>query len=457
MLNNFPSNFLWGSSTNAQQFEGGSNKGGKGNSIADVREITGIPEDANFEDFKNAANHFEHYREDIAYYGEMGFTIYRFTIAWSRIFPNGNDKQPNKKGLDFYDAILTELEKYNIQPVVTLYAYDLPINLVDTYNGWSSRNIISDYLHYVETVVSYFKGRVKFWVPFNEHNFLIFDEEYITGSKAKNKKELFKMEHHFNLCYAKATVLIHSIDDKAQVGGNIGNTCVYPATANPADVKAADQMAYDIGYSFADIFVRKQYTKRYLKKVAGLELKDVILDGDMEDISNAEPDFLSLTYYMSSVAKASEIEGLSMESVKSLNQYVKQTEWGWNIDPYGFKHYLTEFHHRYQIPILILENGLGHRDILEPDGKIYDDYRIDYLKSHIEQMGEAIAEGVEIVGYLTWSATDLYSTREGFEKRYGFVYVDKENNLKRTPKKSYYWYKKVIKTNGKDLENTIDY
>jgi len=454
MNKGFPEGFLWGSSTNAQQFEGGWNEGGKGVSIADIRVIPGMPEEACFDEFKTAADHYNHYKEDISYYGKMGFGIYRFTIAWARIFPNGNDKQPNEVGLAFYDAILTELERYNIQPVVTLYAYDMPLKLQKDYNGWMSRQIVEDYLRYVETVVTRFKGRVKYWVPFNEQNFIILDQEYMTGYKAKDKKEIFRMTHHFNLAYAKATKLIHKIDPKAKTGGNIGNTCVYPYSCNPKDVEAADQFAFALGYSFGDIFVHKKYSKFFLKPYEEYDLSDIILDGDMDIISGSEPDFLSLTYYMSSAIKSvGDNKAFAIDSMKSANPYVEQTEWDWNIDPYGFKHYLMDFYHRYQIPILILENGLGHRDKVEADGSIIDDYRIEYLKDHIERMKEAVEEGVEIIGYLTWSAIDLYSTREGLGKRYGFVHVDIEDNMKRRPKKSLYWYKKVIATNGRDLSN----
>lgn len=451
MIKGFSKDFLWGSSTNAQQFEGAWNEGGKGVSIADVRVIPGMPADANFNEFKMAAQHYHNFKEDIAHYGEMGFGIYRFTIAWSRIFPNGNDEEANEEGLAFYDAMLTELEKYNIKPVVTLYAYDMPINLLKEYNGWMSRQCVTDYLKYVETVIDRYKGRVKYWVPFNEQNCLAFDQEYMTGYSAKNKKEVFQIEHNFNLAYAQTTRLVHKIDPEAKTGGNICNTCVYPYSCNPKDVEAADEFAQVFGYSFADIFVRKQYTKFYLKQFEDFDTSDIILDGDMDIIASSEPDFLSLTYYMSSAIKASGKE-ISLESIKSANPYIKQTEWGWNIDSYGFKHFLVDFYHRYQIPILILENGLGHRDKVEEDGSIIDDYRIEYLRTHIKRMKEAVVEGVDMIGYLTWSATDLYSTREGFEKRYGFVHVDKDNNLKRTPKKSFYWYKKVIKTNGEDLE-----
>lgn len=441
---------LWGSSTNAQQFEGGWNKGGKGPSIADVRNIQDMPIDSSFDEFKIASDHYAHYKEDIAYFGRMGFSIYRFTMAWSRIFPNGDDQYPNEQGLEFYSNILSELEKYKIQPVVTLYAYDLPLALLKKNEGWMDRKCIDAYLKYVRTVVSRFKGRVKYWVPFNEQNFLAMDSEYMTGYKAKNSGEIFRLEHHFNLAYAQATKLIHQIDPDAKTGGNIGNMCVYPKTCNPEDVEAADTFMKRLGYAFGDIYCKGVYPQYYLNNFNEEEIESTIQEGDLKIISESEPDFLSLTYYMSSaIEKSKDMNIFNMSGIKSPNPYVKQTEWGWNIDPYGFKHYLEDFYSRYQKPILILENGIGHRDSVE-DGQINDDYRIDYLSQHIERMKEAIFDGVEIIGYLTWSAIDLYSTREGFDKRYGFVYVDKKT-LKRIPKKSFYWYKQVIHSNGDDL------
>lgn len=450
----FSKEFLWGSSTNAQQFEGAWNEGGKGLSIADVRSIPNMPESADFDEFKIAADHYHHMEEDIALYGEMGFTIYRFTISWSRIFPNGNDKEPNEEGLAFYERMLTELEKYGIIPVATLYAYDLPLHLLKAYNGWMSRQCIIDYLRYVETVVTRFKGKVKFWIPFNEQNFILMDSEYMTGYKAKDKKDIFQLEHHFNLAYAEATRLIHRLDCDAKVGGNVGTACLYPKTCNPADVEACDTLLYNIFYNFADIYFRKTYTSRYMKNVNGYDISDILLQGDLETIAGAEPDFISTTYYFSSGVTMDDLnDEKPMNGLKAGNPYCEANEWGWAIDPYGFKHFLTDIYHRYQMPILILENGLGHRDVVKQDGTINDDYRVDYLAKHIGRMKEAADEGVELIGYLTWSATDLYSTREGFEKRYGFVHVSKTEGFKRRKKKSFYWYQKVIKSNGEDLVN----
>lgn len=448
----FNKNFKWGSSTNAQQFEGGFDEGNKGLSIADVRDIPSMPDDSNFDEFKVGSDHYHRFKEDIKYYGEMGFKIYRFTMSWTRIFPNGNDAEPNEAGLKYYSDMLSELEKYHIEPVVTLYAYDLPVNLLSQYNGWMDRQIITDYVRYVQTVVTRFKGRVKYWVPFNEQNYLLLDSEYMAGYGAKNQTELFTMQHHFNLSYAQAVKTVHAIDPAAQVGGNIGNICAYPMTADPKDVEKADEIMKRLGYGPADVYFRGQYSQFYLRGFKDVDFDKIVTDDDLTLLKAVKPDFMSLTYYMSSAVEAEPKGKLSpMYAVNAPNPYCKTSEWGWTIDPYGFKHYLEDFYNRYGLPILILENGLGARDQVAADGTVDDSYRIKYLADHIARMEEAVEDGVEMIGYLTWSATDLYSTREGFEKRYGFVYVDKEHDLKRLKKRSFSWYQKVIATNGEDL------
>ena len=449
MNKTFPENFLWGSSTNAQQFEGGWNENGKGISIADVRSLKLETKTfSNFDDFKTASDHYHRFKEDIAYYGEMGFSLYRFTISWTRIFPTGHETEPNEAGLKFYDSMLSELENYHIQPVVTLYAYDMPVVLSKEYDGWKDRRVVGDYIKYAKAVIMRFKGRVKYWIPFNEQNAVMADHAYMTGYKCKNKEELFSMEHNFALAWAACTKLVHEIDPAAKTGGNLCNSVFYPKTCNPADVEACDERSKMWGYAYSDLFCRKTYSALFLNRFKDVQISEIIKEGDMDIINGAEPDFLSLTYYMSTVIDGSDKDGQSLN--RNHNPYVSQTEWGWDIDPYGFKHYLEDFWHRYQMPILVTENGLGHIDTAESDGSINDEYRIKYLAEHIERMREAIEDGVNVIGYLTWSATDLYSTREGFEKRYGFVYVDKKD-LSRKRKNSFYWYKKVIESNGSDL------
>ncbi len=449
----FPDGFLWGSSTNAQQFEGGFDQGGRGLSIADVR--TGDAgfrnaSDQGYEKFKTASDHYHHMAEDIRLFGEMGMTIYRFSMSWSRILPNGNDAVPNEEGLVFYDQMLAELEKYGIQPVCTLYAYDCPEALVRQYGGFRDRRIIDDYCRYVDIVSTRFKGRIKHYVPFNEQNTMAGISLYAMGIEACSDEEKFAVDHNLNLCWAKATRIIHQNDPDAKVSGNLCNVCTYPADCNPESIRQADMQNITFGYAYADIFARKTYSAFFYCKYPNVNTDTIIMPGDMETIAAAEPDELSVTYYMSNLACANGERSDTLLNTKMSNPYTKQTEWGWNIDPYGFEHMLIDLWHRYQLPILVLENGLGHTDIVEPDGSIADEYRIEYLRNHITAMREAIGLGAKLVGYCTWSAIDLYSTHEGFSKRYGFIYID-ENTLTRSKKQSYDWYRNVIASNGAEL------
>ena len=452
----FPEGFLWGSSTNAQQFEGGHNEGGKGLSIADVRRpnMWGDPtvssNVAAFDQFKIASDHYHHLEEDINFYGEMGFTVYRFSMAWSRIFPTGLEEVPCQEGLDFYDRMLTLLETHHISPVCTLYAYDMPAYLAREKVGFINRECVAYYLRYVNAVSRHFKGRIRFYVPFNEQNTMARISEYACGVVADTPEKRFLLDHHLNLAWAQATRVIHANDPQAMVGGNIANTCFYPADCNPLSIKAADDNAACFGYAYADVFARKRYSPFFRRAHKDVDIDTLMASADLDIIASAEPDFLSVTYYMSTLATGGGQAGDTLLNTKLSNPFVPQTEWGWNIDPYGFEHFLVDFAHRYQMPLLILENGLGHRDSLEANGSVQDDYRIDYLREHIRAMRRAMELGADVIGYCTWSAIDLYSTHEGFGKRYGFVYVD-EKTLERRRKKSFYWYKRVIATNGAEL------
>jgi 6-phospho-beta-glucosidase len=452
MSRTFPKDFLWGSSTNAQQFEGGRSEGDTGVSIADVRSIPAGPE-SSFDKFKVAADHYHHLDEDIDLYGEMGFQIYRFSLSWTRIFPNGNDDKPNQAGLDFYDHMLAKLEQYGIKPVCTLYAYDLPQHLIDEYGGFLDRRIIDDYARYVQTVVSHFKGRIAYYVPFNETNCIWLDKEYMTGNHPENDTQLLTMMHNITMCYARAVETVHALDKGAKVGSNIANNISYPASPNPADVEECERMRYFFGWGYADVANRGYYPKYFLNRFEVDDVDAIITPEDKAYMSRViKPDFQSLTYYFTTVIGAGE-DGKNAMSVGHPNPYVPATEWGWSIDPYGYYSMLMEYWHRYQLPILILENGLGHRDELAADGHVHDQNRIAYLRAHIERMGQAIDDGVQMEGYCTWSATDLYSTRNGFGKRYGFVYVDQDHDFRRIRKDSFFWYKKVIATNGADLSD----
>ncbi|MDR1794080.1 MAG: glycoside hydrolase family 1 protein [Erysipelotrichaceae bacterium] len=472
MTKPLPKTFYWGSSTNAQQFEGGWNLDHKGETIADARVLQG-----GFSNFKVASDHYHRMDEDFDLYQEMGFTIYRFSISWARIFPSGDDETPNPEGLKFYDYMVDGLIKRGIAPVATLYAYDLPLALLKKYGGFKDRRCIDAYENYVRTVFKHFKGRIKFYTPFNEPNLFHMDQEYIAGNAGlkQSDKETWQIEHHLTLAYAKCVNACHEIDPDAKIGPNTACGVVYPATCNPKDARLAQREMYLRNWAYLDTYCRGGYPQYFLNYLEEMDVLPEMLAGDKELIASVKPDIISTTYYSSSVASsdpdhfkskplpaAKEFQEARVQYRPSiLNPYTSETEWGWIIDPDGFYYQLTELYHRYQLPIVILENGIAATEEIDENGKVYDDYRIDYLAKHIECMKEAVADGVDLLAYLTWSATDLHSTREGFVKRYGFVYVDRYEHSLRTldryKKKSFWWYKKVIASNGEDLKNDIEY
>lgn len=470
MTKKLPDSFMWGSSTNAQQFEGGFDQDGKGLSISDTRVLKN-----GYSNFKVASDHYHHMEEDLDLYQEMGFTIYRFSIAWTRIYPTGEETSPNEKGLAFYDRMVDGLLKRGITPVATLYAYDLPQALLDKYNGFLDRKVIDLYIQYVSTIFTHFKGRIKYYTPFNEPNLFHIDQEYIAGNKDLSDKETWQIEHHLTLAYARCVNACHEIDPSAKIGPNCATQITYPATCNPKDAREAMRQMYMTNWAYLDTYCRGGYPQYFLNYLEELDVMPQMEPGDKELIASVKPDLISTTYYATGVASSSKLEkplkqapapkevqeALVQYNGNILNPYCDETEWGWIIDPDGFYYQLMEIYHRYQLPILILENGMGATEELDANNKVHDDYRIAYLARHIACMKQAVADGVNLLGYLTWSAHDLHSTREGFVKRYGFIYVDRYEHslrtLKRYKKKSFYWYKKVIASHGEDLENDIDY
>lgn len=469
MTKKLPETFLWGSSTNAQQFEGAWDLNGKGVSIADTRVLKN-----GYSDFKVASDHYHRMEEDFDLYKEMGFQIYRFSIAWTRIFPTGMEDKPNEEGLAYYDRMVDALIERGIIPVATLYAYDLPQTLLDVYHGFLDRRCIDKYIKYVEVIFEHFKGRIKYYTPFNEPNLFHIDQEYIMGDSNLTDKETWQVEHHLTLAYARCVNSCQRIDPDAKIGPNCATLMTYAATCNPKDARKAQKDMYMTNWAYLDTYCRGGYPKYFLNYLEEIDCMPVMEPGDKELIASVKPDLISTTYYATHVARAEEgpalkeapapkqvQEALVQYRAQELNPYCDETEWGWIIDPDGFYYQLTEIYHRYQLPILILENGVGATEEIDENNKVHDDYRIDYLARHIECMKEAVVDGVNLLGYLTWSAHDLHSTREGFVKRYGFIYVDRYEHtiktLNRYRKKSFYWYKKVIETNGEDLKNNIEY
>ena len=471
--------FLWGGATAANQFEGGWNVDGKGASTSDMltagthtipRKITKETIDGLNYPSHEAIDFYHRYKEDIKLFAEMGFKVFRMSIAWTRIFPNGDDKEPNEAGLKFYDDVFDELKKYNIEPLVTISHYEMPFNLTKKYNGWASRNLIDFFVNYCNVIFNRYKDKVKYWLTFNEINCGTMPMGGYLGlgilnegtedflHQNDNKQIRFQALHHQFVASAKAVKLGHSINKDFKIGCMIAHMTTYPYTCNPDDILLAqkkNQLANDL---CGDVQVRGEYpffAKRYFEE------NNIVLDITEEDkkiLKEGTVDYYTFSYYMSNCESASGDEdktsGNLLGGIK--NPYLEASDWGWQIDPKGLRYTLNELYGRYNIPLMVVENGLGAFDKVEEDGSINDDYRIEYLKDHIIQMKEAVKDGVDLIGYTPWGCIDLVSASTGeMEKRYGFIYVDKDNagegTLDRKKKKSFEWYKNVIKTNGEEL------
>ena len=477
----FRKDFLWGGATAANQFEGAWNIDGKGPSCADMctggshtrsKRITREIEEGTFYPSHEAIDFYHRYKEDIALFAEMGFKVFRFSIGWSRIFPNGDDAMPNEAGLQFYDNVINECLRYGIEPLITISHYEVPFALCKKYNGWASREMIDIFSKYCEVIFKRYKGRVKYWLTFNEINsatmpmggFLsqgILNEGTTDFNNQVDIPQLrFQGLHHQFVASAKAVQLAHEIDENYQVGCMILYATTYPYTCKPDDVIEAQKKNRIMNYFCGDVQVRGEYPtymKRYFKE-NNIEIK--VEDGDEEILKNGCVDFYTFSYYMSVCATMDEkaLQGNGNILGGATNPYLKASDWGWQIDPKGLRYSLNEIYDRYQIPMMIVENGLGAYDEKEEDGTINDDYRIEYLKAHIEQMKEAVEDGVDLIGYTPWGCIDLVSASTGeMAKRYGFIYVDKyddgSGDLSRSKKKSFNWYKQVIASNGENLEN----
>lgn len=465
----FPNNFLWGGATAANQYEGAYNEDRKGLSIQDVTPHglkTPPTKEPTPDNMKLVGIDFYHrYKEDIKLFTEMGFKVYRTSIAWSRIFPNGDDEEPNEKGLEFYDRVFDELHKYGIEPLITISHYETPLNLARKYGGWTNRRLIGFYEKYVHTIFTRYKDKVKYWLTFNEIN-SITHAPFLSGGIEKTAEELSKQDlyqaiHHELVASALATKIGHEINPDFKIGCMILAMPVYPLTPSPEDVIAAMERDRE-NMLFADVHARGKYPSyaKRLFKENGIEIK--FEDGDEEILKNTV-DFISFSYYMSVCESADKSkqagEGNLLGGIP--NPYLKASEWGWQIDPQGLRYVLNTLYDRYQKPLFIVENGLGAVDELieDKDGNktVNDDYRIQYLNDHLVQVGEAIEDGVEIMGHTTWGCIDLVSASTAeLRKRYSFIYVDRNDDgsgtLERYKKKSFYWYKNVIESNGEYLK-----
>ncbi|UFU00680.1 6-phospho-beta-glucosidase [Radiobacillus kanasensis] len=472
----FPENFLWGGATAANQIEGAYLEDGKGLTTVDLMPIgknrfnvllgnvdSLEPKSDEFYPSHEAIDFYHRYKEDIALFAEMGFKSFRMSIAWTRIFPNGDDETPNEKGLQFYDDVFDELLKYNIEPVVTTCHFDVPVAVIDKYNGWKNRKMVDLYERYTRTIFERYKNKVKYWMTFNEINMLLhlpFVGAGIILKEGENKKQiLYQAAHHQLVASALAVKACHEIIPDAKIGCMLAAGSTYPYTSNPDDVWEAMDRDRE-SFFFIDVQSRGEYpgyAKRFFRdNNIHIEMEE----DDEEILRNHTVDYIGFSYYASRCISTDpeilgdQTEGNVFASVK--NPYLKTSEWGWTIDPKGLRITANQLYDRYQKPLFIVENGLGAVDVPEADGTVNDDYRMDYLRAHFEEMAEAIEDGVEILGYTSWGPIDLVSASTGeMKKRYGYIYVDKDNDgngsLERSKKKSFDWYKKVIASNGTDL------
>lgn len=475
----FRKDFLWGGAVAANQCEGAWNTEGKGPSTADMctngshttpKRITKEFEETASYPSREAIDFYHHYKEDIALFAQMGFKTFRTSIAWTRIFPTGMEAEPNEAGLAFYDSLFDECKKYGIEPLVTISHYEMPYALTEKYNGWAGRECIEHYVRYCEVIFERYKDKVKYWLTFNEinagtmpmGNFLslgILNEGTENFTNQVDIPQLrFQGLHHQFVASAKAVKLAHEKYPQFQMGNMICFITMYPSTCNPEDIIEAQQQMQMMNWFCSDVQVRGEYpyyADRYFKK-HGIAIKEEA--GDREILKEGCVDFYTFSYYMSNcVAKNPDKEAIGGNITGGLkNPYLEASEWGWQIDPVGLRYTLNEIYARYEIPLMVVENGLGARDTVEEDGSIHDSYRIDYLRKHIEQMKEAAEDGVDLRGYTPWGCIDLVSASTGeMAKRYGFIYVDKQDDgsgtLARKKKDSFDWYKKVIESNGETL------
>ncbi|MDO4814609.1 MAG: 6-phospho-beta-glucosidase [Gemella sp.] len=473
----FPDNFLWGGATAANQCEGAYNVDGRGLANVDVVPIgkdrfpiiTGKKKMFNFEEgyfypAKDGIDFYHNYKEDIALFAEMGFKTFRLSIAWTRIFPKGDELEPNEAGLQFYENVFKECKKYGIEPLVTITHFDCPMHLIEHYGGWRNRKLIEFYERLVTTLFTRYKGLVKYWLTFNEINMILHAPFLGAGlcfEEGENPEQVkYQAAHHELVASALATKIAHEIDPENKVGCMLAAGVFYAHTAHPADNWEAMNKNRN-NYFFIDVQARGEYPNYAKKKFEKLGLNIEMTEEDLKLLKENTVDFVSFSYYSSRVATAEEhlVEQTASNIFKSLkNPYLETSEWGWQIDPLGLRITLNTIWDRYQKPMFIVENGLGAADEPDENGNIEDDYRISYLREHIKAMSDAINEdGVELLGYTSWGCIDLVSAGTGeMKKRYGFIYVDRDNEgngtLKRTRKKSFHWYKKVIASQGTDLD-----
>lgn len=451
--------FLWGGSTSAFQFEGGGNEGGKGHSIYDLREQkTGIK-------YSVASDFYHRYKEDIALMAEMGFKAFRMSISWTRLFPNGDGKL-NQIGVNFYQDVFNELKKYNIEPVVTLFHWDMPISLVERFDGFGGKETLKAFEHYCRTCFTLFGDKVKYWLTMNENNLgLMLPSMFSNKKRKKTDSDYAQYQwnsyHNTIIAHFIAVKLCHEIIPNSKIGCMMASSLAYPLSPAPIDVRAAQAHNQKLNWDELDLLSTGEYNNRMLNEMKKSNVKLDISSHEIEIMKNplSKMDFISFSYYFSVCMRDGEnknnenAETIQMLYSAYANPCLEKSSFGWTIDPTGLRIFINELYDRYKLPVMIVENGLGVKDdVLNSDGTVHDNYRIEYLREHIKAVNQArYDDAIPVIGYLPWGCIDLYSASGDYSKRYGFVYVDFDNDLTRYKKDSFEWYKKVIASDGLDL------
>ncbi|GEL67106.1 glycoside hydrolase family 1 protein [Marinilactibacillus psychrotolerans] len=458
----FRENFYWGNSISSMQTEGAWDAEGKGKSVYDIKEATEISSD-----WKVATDSYHRYEEDFDYMQDLGMNMYRFQISWSRVNPTGEGAF-NEAGIEFYDRFIDSLISRGIEPMICLYHFDMPLHLAEKYNGFLSKEVVSAFSRYGIEMIKRFGHKVKHWITFNEQNAFslipeVFESSgYMTGEKSIN--EAYQIQHNIMMSHTYVANYIHENTD-CQISGMLAYQEIYPATCHPKDVFRAREFDEQINNNLLEAFVHGRYLDSFWSLLKEHNIKLEIEAEELDELSKLTSDYLTFSYYATNVIDHKKIPKGTfpaeyLEFGKVDNPYIESTEWNWQIDPLGFRNILNKLYARYHLPVFPIENGIGV--IEEWDGKnsIEDDYRIEYHRDHIQEIKNAVEkDGVDVMGYLGWGLIDILSSKGDMRKRYGVVYVNRENHdlkdLARVPKKSYQWFKRVIHTNGENLSNVV--
>ncbi|MEG0684996.1 MAG: family 1 glycosylhydrolase [Coprobacillus sp.] len=465
-VHEFPEDFLWGGAISANQSEGAWLKDGKGYDLADGFPhgihygYYGEPVEGKYYPQEEAIDFYHRYKEDVQLFKEMGFKVFRTSIAWSRIFPKGDEELPNELGLKFYDELFDELLENGIQPLITISHYETPMELVEKYGSWRNRKLIHFFENYCKVIFQRYKDKVKYWLTFNEINNMRRHADYaagiiFNGNEVSQNQIIYQAAHYIFVANALAVKHCHEIIPDAKIGCMLSLSNVYPYNCDPVAVlETQDIRRGSLFYS--DVMIKGEYPTYIYRVWEEKNCYPEMDDNDLEIIRNNTCDFLAFSYYKTTTHEAGKAYYTDSGGVIGTdNPFLETSDWGWQIDPIGFRYTLNELYDRYQVPLFPVENGLGADDEIV-NGEIHDNYRIEYLREHLVALKEAIRDGVDVIGYTYWGPIDIVSAGTGeMKKRYGFIYVDKDNNgkgtLARTKKDSFYWYQSVIKTNGKKL------